>query len=102
MSTLITAPKPHKLRRHGVIKSIQPSTSAIADTRRGRNRTWLLYPEDESEYSVGKVPKEGDKSGACTGGWCGRKRRGRVSACRWVDWRGGSGLDEVGWQLSRM
>ena len=78
-------------------------SQSLSSHRHQRKRTQEeveIVPE--SEYSVEKVSKEGDKNGAWTSGWCGRKRRGRVLGCRWVDWRGGSGMDEVGWQVSRI
>ena len=43
---------PHSSRTAGIRKSIQPPTLAIADSKQGEEHTWLLYPEDKSEYKV--------------------------------------------------
>jgi hypothetical protein len=52
-NTAFTAQHWLKAHNHGVTKSAQPSTVAIANSGKGAYHTCLPYPEDESEYLLG-------------------------------------------------
>lgn len=94
-----TTPDPSRPRLRDVRKKFQSSTSAIANSGKGAEHTWLSYPVEEvSEYLV-KDELKGERRVAGRGRWCVREPCGGDSTCNAVDCMGGNGLEAAGLQL---
>ena len=105
MSTLnqpLSTPDPSRPRLRDVRKKFQSSTSAIANSGKGAEHTWLSYPVEEvSEYLV-KDELKGERRVAGRGRWCVREPSGGDSTRSGVGWMGGNGPEARGLQLCQM
>ena len=81
----VTASKPSQLHLRDVRKSFQPSTSAIANGKRGTKHTWLSYPVEEVPEDLVEGGLEGERRVAGRGWWCVKEHCGGGSTRSGVD-----------------